>query len=99
MNALWQTLKIGDRVCCVSMPEDQLPDETAEVFAILVRTGAVLAVEEIDEFGHPWTVSFEIDATGTITTGSGMGHTLAIIDEAWERVESGHGPGQFSAKP
>lgn len=87
MTELWQTLKVGDRVRCVSLPEDQLPDETAEVFAILVRTGAVLAVEDIDEFGHPWTERFDIDEAGQVTFDSGIGHTLAIIDETWERVE------------
>lgn len=87
MTELWQTLKIGDRVRSVSMPEDLLPDETAEVFAILVRTGAVLAVDQIDEFGHPWTERFDIDEAGQVTCDLGIGHTVAIIDEAWELVE------------
>ncbi len=89
MTELWRTLQIGDRVRFLRLPEGVTNEETCAVYEALIATGAILAVEEIDNFGHPWTESFEIDATGTITTGSGIGHTLALNDESWEIVASG----------
>ena len=86
MTELWQSLQIGDRVRFFRLPEGWMHDETRAAYELLIATGAVLAVEEIDNFGHPWTESFEIAVTGTITTGSGIGHTLALNDESWERV-------------
>jgi hypothetical protein len=86
MTELWQDLKIGDRVRFVRLPEGITDKETRAVYEALIAAGAVLLIDEVDDFGHPWTEPFEIDATGTITTGSGIGHALALNDESWERV-------------
>ena len=86
MSEPWRNLQIGDRVRFVRLREGWMHEETRVVYEALIATGIVLTVEEIDNFGHPWTESFEIAVTGTITTGSGIGHTLALNDESWERV-------------
>lgn len=84
----WHTLKIGDQVRFLRLPEGVTNEDTSAVYEALIATGAVLLIEEIDDFGHPWTESFEIAATGAITTGSGIGHALALNDESWELISS-----------
>lgn len=84
-----QTLKIGDKVRCVSLPGGWMHDETRVVYVALIRTGFILTVDQIDEFGYPWTEPFDLDEAGHITTESGIGHTLVLNDESWERVQQG----------
>ena len=57
------------------------------MYRALVAAGTVLAIEQIDSSGNPWTGSFEIDADGQVTTGTGTGHSLALNDDSWERAE------------
>jgi hypothetical protein len=84
-----QTLKIGDKVRCVSLPEGWMHDETRVVYEALIHTGVVLIVDQMDAFGHPWTEPFDVREDGQVTTESGIGHTLALNDESWELVEHG----------
>lgn len=91
----WRDLRVGDRVRIVrvpsyfSTPSNYYDEETLAVYRSLVAAGAVLTIAEIDEFGHPWTEPFDIADDGRITTESGIGHTLALNDDSWERVVTG----------
>ncbi|WP_395089530.1 hypothetical protein [Armatimonas sp.] len=86
MTELWSALKIGDKVRFIRLPEGWMHDETRVVYEALIATGAVLAVDQVDEFGHPWTEPFDVNVAGQVTCDSGIGHTLAIIDDTWEWV-------------
>ena len=48
MTELWRSLKIGDRVRFVCLPESVTDKETCAVYEALIDMGTVLAVEEQD---------------------------------------------------
>jgi len=91
-NESWRNLRIGDRVRIVRLPSDSLnpelhfDEETRAVFLQLIAANAILTIRDLDEFGHPWTCSFNFDPDGTVNDGDGIGHSLALNDDSWEFV-------------
>lgn len=67
-------------------PGYRVDPDTVAVYQSLVDADAVLAIDSVDEYGHPWTEPFEIGGAGQITVTDGMGHTLALNDDSWERI-------------
>lgn len=90
MDERWRELRVGQRVRFVQMPgpEFRITDpETLAVYRALVDAAAVVAVEEIDDYGKPWTEPFDIEEDGRVHVTSGIGHTLALDDDSWELAE------------
>lgn len=90
MDRNWERLRVGQRVRFVRMPGPEYLYTDVEMLAVyraLVDARAVLAVEEIDDYGKPWTEPFDIEEDGRVHCTSGIGHRLALDDDSWELVE------------
>lgn len=66
MNEPWKSLRAGDRVRIVRMPDwssapgHSLLQETIALYRLLVRKRAVLTIDNIDEYEKPWTTYFYV---------------------------------------
>lgn len=84
-----------------SAPGYSSPEDTIALYRVLVEERAILTIDNIDEYGKPWTAYFSVTAE---SNGSGHQilpmpddtdqeadkeyHTLAMDDDCWERVET-----------
>ena len=93
----WRVLRVGDRVRMARIPSEfsipgaRVADETGAIFRQLVAINAILTIAEIDEFGHPWTESFDFDADGALVPDN-IGHTIALADDSWDQVGTAASP-------
>lgn len=88
-----RTLKIGDRIRLLFVPQsdldqrereilagDEEPGCTADVLEIVIKTDPVVTISIIDEY-HPW---FIVDI---VRNGRDEEHSLAVMDDtSWEFV-------------
>jgi hypothetical protein len=105
MNEPWRNLQPGDQVRIVRMPywsllpDYTLPEETIALYRLLVEERAILTIDNIDEYGKPWTHWFYVIETSggghqilPLTDDTEEGaceeyHALAMDDNSWEHVE------------
>ena len=89
MDDLWRSLRVGDRVRIVHMPQEfasapdsyRLHDESRELYERLIAEAAVLTVTEIDDWDAPW-----IDYTWVRDDGTEEFHSLGLNHDGLERV-------------
>jgi hypothetical protein len=91
-----KTLKIGDRIRILVVPEMDLQQRdrelregaeeagwTADTIEKIICQDPIVTIDEIDEYGYPW---FRYDLK--IASGEVEIHHLAIMeDESWELVD------------
>ncbi|MBR9921753.1 MAG: hypothetical protein GYB31_13015 [Bacteroidetes bacterium] len=87
-------LKIGDKICLLKVPDDDLEqrkkevamgiDEagwTANTIELIIAQNPIVEIDTIDEFGRPW-FSCEV-----MVDGNPEKHTLAINeDDSWRLI-------------
>ncbi|MES2464814.1 MAG: hypothetical protein V4671_29980 [Armatimonadota bacterium] len=86
-----------------SLPDYSSPEETIALYRILVEERAILTIDNIDEYGKPWTAYFYVVENNNgqghhILTAAGDAieataesytcHTIATDDDSWEKVEA-----------
>lgn len=91
----WRTLKAGDKIRLLCVPEADLEQRkqelqsgaemagwTADTLERILSIDPLVTIDKVDEYGAPWFL-YELVATdGTIEY-----HSLTIVDnESWERV-------------
>ncbi|WP_428306594.1 hypothetical protein [Lacipirellula sp.] len=96
MTEVWRTLKPGDRIRLLRVPDSDLRQReqelltgaemagwTADTLERIISLDPVVAIDHVDEYGMPW---FEYELVGE--DGRVDYHSLGISeDESWERVD------------
>lgn len=95
MSENWRTLKPGDRIRLVCVPESDLQQRkrelrdgaemagwTADTLERILNLDPVVTIDRVDEYGMPW---FEYELVGD--DGRTEYHSLGITeDESWQRL-------------
>ena len=95
MSENWRTLKAGDRIRLLCVPESDLQQRerelrdgaemagwTADTLERILNLDPVVTIDHVDEYDMPWFRYKLIAADGVVEH-----HSLAIYDdESWERV-------------
>lgn len=87
-NEPWKSLRAGDRVRIVRMPDwssapgYSSPKETIALYWILVRERAILTIDNTDEYGKPWTAYFSVTAES-----NGSGHQILPMPDGTEESD------------
>ncbi len=87
MNEPWRDLRPGDRVRIVRMPSGvdepgyTFHRSTRRFYELLIASGKVFRILEIDDAGHP-----RLHVRVRKKRGPVEHHTLALCDDSWERV-------------
>jgi hypothetical protein len=96
MSENWRTLRAGDRVRLLRVPDADLRQRqeelsrgaemagwTADTLERILALDPVVTITRVDEYGMPWFDYELVSADGRIEQ-----HSLGIAeDESWERVE------------
>jgi hypothetical protein len=96
MSENWRTLKPGDRIRLLCVPESDLRQRerelqdgaemagwTADTLERILSIDPVVTIDHVDEFGMPW---FRYELVGD--EGRIEYHSLGITeDESWERID------------
>jgi hypothetical protein len=96
MEERWRTLKPGDRVRLICVPEADLKQReheiangaemaglTADTLERIIATDPIVTITNVDEWGMPWFERNLVESNGEIHY-----HSLGIAeDESWELVE------------
>lgn len=96
MSENWRTLKPGERIRLLCVPESDLqqrerqlrdgvnePGLTADTLERILSLDPVVTIDHVDDYGMPW---FEYELVGD--DGRIHYHSLGIADdESWERID------------
>jgi hypothetical protein len=97
MSEKWRSLRAGDRIRLLRVPEAdlrqreherrdgvELPGWTADTLERIIQLDPVVTIDRVDEYGAPW-----FDCEFKAEDGTIHYHSLTVTeDESWERVDA-----------